>query len=91
MAVAAAAESGQEVDPALLDMLTALGKRGRPILRAARFLSIAAAAESGQEVDPALLDMLTALGKRGRPILRAARFLSIAQAAGDQSLDRVAL
>lgn len=44
MAVAAATERGQEVDPTLLDMLTALGKRGRPILRAARFLSIAQAA-----------------------------------------------
>lgn len=50
MAVAAATERGREVDAAFLDILTALGKRGRPILRAARFLSIAQA-ESDKSLD----------------------------------------
>lgn len=41
MAIAAAVESGEEIAAAHLGALKSLGKRGRPIMRAARFLSIA--------------------------------------------------
>ncbi|CVI23678.1 conserved hypothetical protein [Agrobacterium fabacearum CFBP 5771] len=44
MAIAASVESGHEIDAKSLEILTALGKAGQPVLRAARFVSIAQAA-----------------------------------------------